>query len=310
MEPTVGHIRIPPAGPGLREARPKPSERTLFTAESPWIRVGGTYVRSSAVRSIITQYPWNQPPGSIINPDEIREDPIPKSHQALSGQFRPLPLTGISASEGPGKMDRFQSIESKSFDIPSAYTGRPENIGSRSRFRDIRGESYQAPSGQFHPSLQTGISASEGPREMDRFQNVWSKSFDIPSAYTGRLENIRSRSRERDIRAEVQFRANSGLSPQKNPREYACFRDAQGNNGEGRLAHVKAKSPSFQNNFSWKKPREYDCFGDGQGYNREGRSAHVKAKSRSLQKNSSRKNKAADYGRLQSPVRIFLIHPN
>lgn len=165
--------------------------------------------RASGLSSIVTQPPWRQAGGSFIKSHETREYPIPRSHQAPSGQPPPWQRTGNSASEGPGGMGQSQNIRNGSSDNPLAFTGFHENIGSTSR--------------------------------------------------------------KRDIRAEVQSRANLSLPPQNYPREYDRFRDAQGYNREGRLDHVK--SHNFQNPIS-------------------------------------SKNQAADYGRHQSRVRILLVRSN
>ncbi|RPB04726.1 hypothetical protein L873DRAFT_1799138 [Choiromyces venosus 120613-1] len=67
-------------------------------------------------------------------------------------------------------------------------------------------------------------------------QNKGNMNSRTPVPSNGLHENIRSRGRERDSRAEMQSRANLDLSPQKNTHGDTGSSGAQGYNGDNRLA--------------------------------------------------------------------------
>ncbi|PWW75702.1 hypothetical protein C7212DRAFT_357811 [Tuber magnatum] len=99
---------------------------------------------------------------------------------------------------------------------------------------------------QPRPWSHAGRNANESPGGMNQFQNDGNENPRNPLSSSGLPENIGSR--ERDIGAEIQSRASGDLSPQEYPHEYDRFREAQGYDGDRRLAHNNPHG--FQNHIS------------------------------------------------------------
>ncbi|KAG0134097.1 hypothetical protein HOY82DRAFT_638339 [Tuber indicum] len=185
-EPAVGKIATAPTEANLQQAGGDNSQgMELGSAQAPWKQADGTLVKSSEPSSTAAEPPWRRPSTSFIKPHEIREYPIPKSHQAPWGQARPWTQVG-SANGGLGGMGQFQNSGNSNSHNPLASNGPPDNIGSR----------------------------------------------------------------ERGTGAEIQFGASSNISLQKYPSEYGSFRDSQGYQGDGQVAH--SNPHGFQNHISSK----------------------------------------------------------